>query len=618
MAGPAYLTTPSDTSSMPPGIPNIIGNEVAERFSFYGMKAILAVFMADYLHLLGDTPEPAMSEAAANERYHYFNMAVYLTPFLGAILADAFFGKYKIIIWLSLVYCLGHFTLAFMGVVGSAGWWLFGGLALISLGSGGIKPCVSAHVGDQFGPNNHSLLPKIFAAFYFSINLGALGSQMLIPSLLEWHGPHLAFGIPGVLMALATVVFWMGRHRFVHIPPGGASFVRQTFSREGLGALGQLTVLFLFVAVFWALFDQTGSSWIFQAQDMDRRLFGVEWLPSQVQSINSFFILLFIPAFTYGVYPAAERVWRFTPLRKIGSGLALMVVAFALSSLIQVWIENGQRPSIAWQILAYALLTASEVLVSITALEFAYTQAPRKMKSLVMSLYLFSVAAGNFLTAGVNHAIQVPAVPLSADNVHPGFDGQAGTSDDLRLGADGQVMSGAAAVLLEAVTRIESAAAASPTHQTLPTTPQGTEALANLKDPWNRPLRYALLNSETARVSSDGPDGQPNSQWDLGVILTRRTESRVTATKPTWLDRRKTELGLGPAPRQPGDNGLFDRAWYAGGQTKLEGSAYFWFFTWLMAATAILFVIASRFYRGRDTVAEQVAEPPAGLPEEPC
>jgi POT family proton-dependent oligopeptide transporter len=216
----AFRTTPSDSSSMPTGVPNIIGNEAAERFSFYGMKGILAVFMAEYLHLMGNIPGTAMSEAAANERYHAFNMAVYLTPFLGAILADAIFGKYQIIMWLSLVYCMGHFTLAFMGLSGPAGWWLFAGLSLIAIGSGGIKPCVSAHVGDQFGPNNRHLLPKVFAAFYFSINLGALLSQVLIPSFLEWQGPHVAFGVPGILMALATLVFWMGRHRFVHIPPG--------------------------------------------------------------------------------------------------------------------------------------------------------------------------------------------------------------------------------------------------------------------------------------------------------------------------------------------------------------------------------------------------------------
>ena len=600
---PAFRTTPSESSSMPTGIPNIIGNEAAERFSFYGMKGILAVFMADYLHLMGNIPGTAMSEAAANERYHAFNVWVYLTPFVGAILADVIFGKYQIIMWLSLVYCMGHLTLAFMGLSGPAGWWLFVGLSLIAIGSGGIKPCVSAHVGDQFGPNNRHLLPKVFAAFYFSINLGALLSQVLIPSFLEWQGPHVAFGVPGILMALATLVFWMGRHRFVHIPPGGDSFVREALSREGLGALGHLTVLFLFVAVFWSLFDQTGSSWIFQAQDMDRRLFGVEWLPAQIQSINALFILLFIPAFTFGLYPAVDRVWKFTPLRKIGTGLALMVVAFGLTSVIQVWIESGQRPNIAWQILAFALLTAAEVLVSITALEFAYTQAPKRMKSLVMSLYMFSVAAGNFLTAGVNHVIQIPAITVEAGATHPGHDAQSGTLDDLTLGADGQVRSAATGALTEAAKRIEALAAAQ--SQQLPRTPEGNAALAGLTDPWGHPLHYTLLNSETARLSSDGPDGQPGTRWDLGTVLTRRAAPDPAHTKPTWLERRKAELGLGPSPATAADpTSSFDRAWFAGGQTRLEGSAYFWFFTGLMAGTAGLFVLASRYYRGRDFVME--------------
>ena len=599
----AFRTTPSDSSSMPTGIPNIIGNEAAERFSFYGMKGILAVFMADYLHLMGNIPGTAMSEAAANERYHAFNVWVYLTPFVGAILADVVFGKYQIIMWLSLVYCMGHLTLAFMGLSGPAGWWLFVGLSLIAIGSGGIKPCVSAHVGDQFGPNNRHLLPKVFAAFYFSINLGALLSQVLIPSFLEWQGPHVAFGVPGILMALATLVFWRGRHRFVHIPPGGDSFVREALSREGLGALGHLTILFLFVAVFWSLFDQTGSSWIFQAQDMDRRLFGVEWLPAQIQSINALFILLFIPAFTFGLYPAVDRVWKFTPLRKIGTGLALMVVAFTLSSLIQEWIESGQRPSIAWQILAFALLTAAEVLVSITALEFAYTQAPKRMKSLVMSLYMFSVAAGNFLTAGVNHVIQIPAITVKAGAIHPGHDAQIGTLDDLTLGEDGQVRSAATPALAEAAQRIEALAAAQ--SQKLPRTPEGNAALVGLTDPWGHPLHYTLLNSETARLSSDGPDGEPSTRWDLGTVLTRRAEPGPTPSKPTWLERRKAELGLGPSPATAADpSSAFDRAWFAGGQTRLEGSAYFWFFTGLMAGTAGLFVLASRYYRGRDFVME--------------
>jgi POT family proton-dependent oligopeptide transporter len=248
---------------MPPGVPHIIGNEAAERFSFYGMKAVLAVFMVQYLHLMDSGGTGSMNEAEATARVHLFNGAVYLMPFLGALLADIFLGKYKTIMLLSLVYCAGHAALACMGVFGNSSAWLMAGLGLIALGSGGIKPCVSAHVGDQFGERNAHLLPQIFNWFYFSINIGAFVSMLLTPWLMEWYGPHWAFGVPGVLMAIATLLFWMGRHRFIHVPAGGMKFVKEFFSREGLSAMFKLLPLYLFVAMFWALFDQTGSTWIF-------------------------------------------------------------------------------------------------------------------------------------------------------------------------------------------------------------------------------------------------------------------------------------------------------------------------------------------------------------------
>ena len=265
------------------GIPYIIANEAAERFSYYGMKAVLAVFLVQYLHLMNGTVGTAMSEAEATAQVHLFNGAVYLTPFIGAVLADFLFGKYRVIVWLSLVYCLGHAALAVMGSVGQAGVWLLVGLGLIALGSGGIKPCVSAHVGDQFTRAEAHRLPKIFNAFYLSINLGALASTLITPWLLEWHGPHWAFGVPGVLMALATVVFWLGRKRYTHIPPSGWRFWKAVASPEGHRTLLKLLPLYAFVAIFWALFDQTGTSWIFQSQDMDRRFLGIEWLPSKME-----------------------------------------------------------------------------------------------------------------------------------------------------------------------------------------------------------------------------------------------------------------------------------------------------------------------------------------------
>jgi POT family proton-dependent oligopeptide transporter len=166
------------------------------------------------------------------------------------------------------------------------------------------------------------------------------------------------------------------------------------------------------------------------------------------------------------------------------------------------------------------------------------------------------------------------------------------------------------------VARIEAAAAAQ--GQALPRSAEGTAALAGLTDPWSQPLRYTLLNSETARLSSAGPDQRPDTRWDLGVVLSRRATASDVPTNPTWLDRRKAELGIQTTPAAADDPRAFDLAWYAGGQTRLEGSAYFWFFTALMAATAGLFIGAARFYRGRDYVADEEPLPAAGLREESC
>ncbi|MCX7096584.1 MAG: POT family MFS transporter [Methylococcales bacterium] len=396
-----YQTQAGNTSTLPTGIPYIVANEAAERFSYYGMRAILTVFMSQYLLSPSGQPDP-MSEQDAQGYFHLFISAVYFMPLFGALLADGLLGKYRTIILLSLFYCLGHFALALddtrMGLVL--------GLSLIALGSGGIKPCVSAHIGDQFGLNNQHLLGKVFSWFYFAINFGAFTAMLTIPWLLAQYGPALAFAVPGVLMLMATLIFWSGRYRFVHIPPAGSHFVKTMFSPDSVSRLAKLASIYVFITVFWALFEQTGSSWVLQAQKMDRLLFGVELLPSQIQAANPLLIMLLVPLFSYVIYPCLSRFFVLTALRKIGLGLFLTVIAFAIPSAIQMQLDNGLAPSIAWQLLAYLILTSAEVMVSITCLEFSYTQAPKTMKSLVMAIYFLSVAAGNLFTGAVNFIIQ--------------------------------------------------------------------------------------------------------------------------------------------------------------------------------------------------------------------
>jgi len=404
MATPAYPTAPLKTTKVPPGIPFIIGNEAAERFSFYGMNSILVIFMTKYLLDAHGMPDH-MSEQQANGWYHTFVSVAYLLPVLGAFLADALVGKYWTVLTLSIVYCFGHFALA----MNDTRLGLVIGLGLIALGAGGIKPCVSAIVGDQFGSSNQHLLPRVYSWFYFSINAGSAFSTLLIPWLLDKHGPKVAFGTPGIFMVIATIIFWFGRRRFVRIPSVGAgNYVRELLQPQNLKALGNLLIVVPFIAMFWALWEQNFSSWVIQADKMDRNLFGKEWLASQIQTVNPLFILILLPLFSYAIYPAIDKVFRLTPLRKIGIGLFIAAAAFGIVGLIQMRLDAGARPNIIWQIVAFLFLTASEVMVSVTHLEFSYTQAPKKMKSLVMCTYLGAVSLGNLFTAGVNFVIQNP------------------------------------------------------------------------------------------------------------------------------------------------------------------------------------------------------------------
>ena len=201
MAEHKYMRSPPNLTGMPPGVPYIIGNEAAERFSYYGMKSVLTVFMAHFILNQSGLLAP-MQENEAYMYTHYFVFGVYFLPILGAILADGWLGKYWTILSLSIVYCLGNLTLAFMatswGIAIGQRTMLAIGLYLICLGAGGIKPCVSANVGDQFGESNRHLLSKMFGWFYFSINAGSFISSILCPWLLanpKW-GPGWAFGIP--------------------------------------------------------------------------------------------------------------------------------------------------------------------------------------------------------------------------------------------------------------------------------------------------------------------------------------------------------------------------------------------------------------------------------------
>ncbi len=405
----------------PRQIANIVGNEACERFSYYGMRAILVVFMVQHLRF---------EEHMAVSTYHFFMTAVYFLPLFGGYLSDRYLGKYNTILYLSLVYCAGHAVLAMYETRTGLYW----GLGLIALGAGGIKPCVSSFVGDQFHSGNKHLISRVYDLFYFSVNFGAVFSSLLTPWLLVRYGSGWAFGIPGVLMAVATLIFWMGRKHYVNVPPAsddkdqshffavvsyalknrakrrsGQSWldVAQTkFGSERVdGVKSTFAVLSVFASVtaFWALYDQTGSSWVLQAQKMNLLVAGIKFEASQIQALNPVFVMILIPIISLGLYPWVEKMGvKVSSLRKMGMGMFLTGLSFVVVGGIEVVLNSGVQMSVAWQLIPFLLISAGEVMVSITGLEFAYTQAPKSMKSTIMSFWFLTIAAGNFLTAVIS------------------------------------------------------------------------------------------------------------------------------------------------------------------------------------------------------------------------
>lgn len=385
----------------PSGLPFIIGNEAAERFSYYGMKGILVVFMTRHLLTAGGAPD-RMSEDEATFWFHLFAAANYLFPLFGAIIADVYLGKYRTIILLSLVYCLGHLALA----IDSTRMGLALGLALIAAGSGGIKPCVSAHLGDQFRPEQALLLPRAFAWFYLSVNIGATVAAVLTPWLLEEFGPHVAFGTPGALMLIATVIFRLGRSRYRALPAAGPRLFIAAFSKaQTLQTLRSLILVYLCVAVFWALFDQTGSSWVIQAEQMDSvvQFMGVsfELLPAQLQAINPILLIIMIPLSAKLLLPLLEQRLGLTRKGKLVVGLLLSCAAFLIVTEAALRLDAGDRISIVWQLWAYLVITLAELLLSITALELSYAAFPSELKSFGAVYYLLAVSVGNLFTAAL-------------------------------------------------------------------------------------------------------------------------------------------------------------------------------------------------------------------------
>jgi len=373
---PPPPTTQKQLFGYPVQVYFILGNEFCERFSYYGMHAILVIYLMSMLK---------MSKDDATAVYHAFNMLCYFSPIFGAIIADSFWGKYKTILYVSLIYALGNIVVSFtavpsiLQVVQIYGPYI--GLILIAIGTGGIKPCVSAFGGDQFDVGQEDKLQSFFSIFYFAINFGSLIATLLTPVLradvncFGYDCYPLAFGVPAILMILSLILFVCGSSLYRKFPPEGnvvvevsscvGNAIKNRLKHCGSGvkkdhwiewatdeyspilksdikALFKVLFMFLPLPVFWTLFDQQGSRWTLQAIEMNG---DVGWIgtikPDQMQALNPVFVMILIPFAETVFYPLTKMCGILTkPLQRMGSGMSLVALSFVFAGYLQVHMEG--------------------------------------------------------------------------------------------------------------------------------------------------------------------------------------------------------------------------------------------------------------------------------------
>ncbi|MFM8274780.1 MAG: MFS transporter [Gemmata sp.] len=342
MASTAPPSAPDVPTNHPTAFKFFFWGEFAERCSYYGMRAILAKYMIEKL---------GVAEGDAGTFMSLFIAACYFFPLIGGYVADNLLGKYWTIVLFSVPYVVAQFV---VGVEDK--YVVFGSLVLLAMGSGVIKPNISTLMGltyDQQRPGQDQLRTSAFSWFYLSINVGAGLSQVAMPWLRNKYGYQVAFMFPAGLMALALVIFALGKRFYARetitkkvvgdpskpLPQGktvtGLPVVYQVVTPEEKRAdfklkmetLSRIGLLFLTVMFFWAIFDQSASTWIFFADAyMDCTLFGVPAPADAIQAFNAWFIVALVPV----------SVWLFKTLDKKGLGIKAtqkMIIGFVLTGL---------------------------------------------------------------------------------------------------------------------------------------------------------------------------------------------------------------------------------------------------------------------------------------------
>jgi POT family proton-dependent oligopeptide transporter len=449
----------------PPGLFLLFVVEMWERFSYYGMRALLVLYLIQSMSDR-DNPGRGWSEGRANYLYGWYVGLAYLVPILGGWLADKLLGTHRSVVVGAVLITLGHLVLGATGLEGLAsspeGLTAFiGGLALIVIGTGYFKPCVSVMVGQLYGKGD----PRrdgAFTIFYMGINLGAFICPFVCGTLGEVVGWHWGFGAAAVGMIAGLATYLVGRPRYlanIGLPPKGASplwppvlfvlslalaagfaFCYHTFDLTQIDAVlgnryvaialpvvvlaliawlvavqepghrGPVVSIFIFMmfnAFFWVAFEQGGSTLnVFAKYSTDRDVLGWEMPASWLQSVNAGQILLFAPFFAMLWTALGKR--RLDPSQpvKIGLGLLFLGAGYVFIVIAGMLNAGGALVSMFWLIAMYTLHTIGELCLSPTGLSYVTKAAPARFMSLLMGIWFISSFLAGYLGGKIGSYVE--------------------------------------------------------------------------------------------------------------------------------------------------------------------------------------------------------------------
>lgn len=382
----------------PVGLFVLFFTEMWERFSYYGMRALLVLYLVS--EHTADNPGLSWTDGEALKLYGWYTMLVYVASIPGGWIADKFIGQKKSVLIGGILLCMGHGILAVEQM-----WAFYSGLILIIMGVGMLKPNISTMVGGLYKKGDIRR-DKGFTIFYIGINVGAFLSSLIVGYVGEQINWHYGFGLAGIGMLLGLLVYVFGQKYLEGVgdnmgtsaDPEVQEALNRPLSKVEKDRIIVLLVSFLLVIMFWGAFEQAGGLMnIYALENTNRMFMGIEIPATWFQSLNAFFII------TLGTTVAA--FWARRKLKgKLSSGLFKMIIGliimgsgFFFMTAASAQYESTGSSAMAWLVLAYLLHTIGELCLSPVALSYITKLAPLKYGSIMMGVYFAMTGFGNKL-----------------------------------------------------------------------------------------------------------------------------------------------------------------------------------------------------------------------------